>query len=145
VFGRDPTADKKTIIAVTADGRLAQLWDTDRWNLSFPAELAGLPVKVKWSSVAVVVRDPIANKKTIVAVDGDGSLVQLWDTDQWNMSFPGELAGYFGRFRPGAVVFGRDPIADKKTIIAVTTNGRMIQLWDTDRWNSNFPAELARV
>ena len=25
--------------AVTTDGRLTQLWDTDRWHLDFPAEL----------------------------------------------------------------------------------------------------------
>jgi hypothetical protein len=75
----------------------------------------------------------------------DGRELHWTSSDRWNMSFPAELAGYFGRFRPGAVVFGRDPAADKKSIIAVTTNGRLVQLWDTERWNSNFPAELARV
>ena len=40
VFGRDAAGDNKSIYAVTGDGRLAQIWDTTRWNLSFPAELA---------------------------------------------------------------------------------------------------------
>ena len=35
----DPeTGDKKSIYVITADGRLAQLWDTDMWNLDFPAD-----------------------------------------------------------------------------------------------------------
>ena len=41
VFDRevDPeTGDKKSIYVITADGRLAQLWDTDMWNLDFPAD-----------------------------------------------------------------------------------------------------------
>lgn len=34
----DPkTGDQKSIYVITADGRLAQLWDTDVWNLDFPA------------------------------------------------------------------------------------------------------------
>ena len=40
MFGRDPTANKKSVYAVTTDGRLVQIWDTSQWNLSFPAELA---------------------------------------------------------------------------------------------------------
>jgi subtilisin family serine protease len=40
VFGRDPAGNKKSIYAITSDGRLVQIWDTTRWNLSFPAELA---------------------------------------------------------------------------------------------------------
>ena len=35
-----PAGNKKSIYAVTTDGRLAQIWDTTKWNLSFPAELA---------------------------------------------------------------------------------------------------------
>lgn len=42
VFGRDSSANfKVSLYAVTTDGRLAQIWDTDRWHLDFPAELSG--------------------------------------------------------------------------------------------------------
>jgi predicted nucleic acid-binding protein len=41
VFGRDLARNTKSIYLMTSDGRLAQVWDANGWNLDFPAELAG--------------------------------------------------------------------------------------------------------
>jgi nitrogen fixation protein len=38
VFGRDRTRNTKSIYVVTTDGRLAQVWDQNGWQLNFPAE-----------------------------------------------------------------------------------------------------------
>ena len=144
MFGRDPVANTKSIYSVTTDGRLAQVWDTDRWNLDFPAELAGQPALRFQPGVAVFGRDAAENRKSIYAVTTDGRLAQVWDTDRWNLDFPAELAGQPAlRFQPGVAVFGRDAAENRKSIYAVTTDGRLAQVWDTDRWNLDFPAELA--
>ena len=144
VFGRDAGANKKSIYVVTADGRLAQVWDTDRWNLDFPAELSGQPELRFQAGPAVFGRDAGANKKSLYAITTDGRLAQVWDTDRWNLDFPAELAGQPGlRFRGAPAVFGRDAGANKKSLYAITTDGRLAQVWDTDRWNLDFPAELA--
>ena len=143
VFGRDLAANTKSNYVVTSDGRLAQLWDTDRWNLDFPAELGGQPGLRFQGSPAVFGRDLAANTKSIYVVTSDGRLAQLWDTDRWNLDFPAELGGQPGlRFQGSPAVFGRDLAANTKSIYVVTSDGRLAQLWDTDRWNLDFPAEL---
>ena len=144
VFGRDLPGNKKSIYVVTSDGRLAQLWDTDRWNLDFPAELGGQAGLRFQGSPAVFGRDLAGNTKSIYVVTSDGRLAQLWDTDRWNLDFPAELAGQAGlRFQGSPAVFGRDLAGNTKSIYVVTADGRLAQLWDTDRWNLDFPAELA--
>lgn len=36
-------ADENVIYAITTNGRLAQILDTNKWNVDFPAEIAGPP------------------------------------------------------------------------------------------------------
>ena len=40
VFGRDLARNTKSIYVVTSEGRLAEVYDQDGWNLDFPAEAA---------------------------------------------------------------------------------------------------------
>jgi subtilisin family serine protease len=146
VFGRDPAGNKKSIYAITTDGRLAQLWDSTQWNIDFPAEATSQPNLRFQDSPAVFGRDPAGNKKSLYVVTTDGRLAQLWDSTQWKVDFPAELAGQAGLRFPGTpAVFGRDPAGNKKSIYAVTTNGRLVQIWDTTQWNLGFPAELANA
>ena len=146
VFGRDPAGNKKSIYAITTDGRLAQIWDTTQWNIDFPAEATNQPNLRFQGSPAVFGRDPAGNKKSLYLATTDGRLVQIWDTTQWNVDFPAELAGQAGLRFPGTpAVFGRDPAGNKKSIYAVTTDGRLVQIWDTTQWNISFPAELANA
>ena len=113
VFGRDPVANTKSIYSVTTDGRLAQVWDADRWNVDFPAELGGFPGLRFAGCPAVFGRDPVANTKSIYSVTTDGRLAQVWDADRWNVDFPAELGGFPGlRFAGCPAVFGRDPVAE---------------------------------
>ena len=128
----------------TQDGRLAQIWDTTRWNLDFPAELAGQPSLRFQGAPAVFGRDLAGNKKSIYAITQDGRLAQIWDTTRWNLDFPAELAGQPSlRFQGAPAVFGRDLAGNKKSIYAITQDRRLAQIWDTTRWNLDFPAELA--
>jgi subtilisin family serine protease len=86
------------------------------------------------------------NKKSIYVLTTEGRLAQVWDTHQWNLDFPAELAGQPDlRFQGSPAVFPTDAGANKKSIYAVTTDGRLAQVWDTDHWNLDFPAELART
>jgi hypothetical protein len=144
VFGRDSAGNKKSLYAITTDGRLAQIWDTNKWNLDFPAELSGNPGLRFTGSPAVFGRDSAGNKKSLYAVTTDGRLAQVWDTDKWNLDFPAELSGNPGlRFTGSPAVFGRDSAGNKKSLYAITKDGRLAQIWDTDKWNLDFPAELA--
>ena len=168
VFGREPspaTGGKKSIYVITTDGRLVQLWDTDVWNADFPAEklngnyqsLPGAAWNTRFvgsPAVLGIANQPDAEggKKSIYAVNADGNLVQLWDTDVWNGDFPALDPG--GRYAPGwntrftgtPAVFGREPspaTGGKKSIYIITADHRLAQLWDTDAWNGDFPAENA--
>ncbi|HET7544088.1 MAG TPA: papain-like cysteine protease family protein [Polyangiaceae bacterium] len=144
VFPTNAGNNKKSIYAVTTDGRLAQIWDTDQWNVDFPVELAGQGGLRFQSGLAVFPTNAAANKKSIYAVTTDGRLAQVWDTNQWNLDFPAELAGQGGlRFQSVLAVFPTNAAANKKSIYAVTTDGRLAQVWDTNQWNLDFPAELA--
>jgi hypothetical protein len=143
VFPTNAAANKKSIYVITADGRLAQVWDTERWNLDFPAELAGKSGLRLQNCVAVFPTNATANKKSIYAITTDGRLAQVWDTNHWNLDFPAELAGNSSlRFQGIVAVFPTNAAANKKSIYAVTTDGRLAQVWDTERWNLDFPAEL---
>ena len=134
MFGRDPADNKKSLYAITTDGRLAQIWDTTKWNIAFPAEQAGQPNLRFQGSPAVFGRDPAANRKSLYAITTDGRLIQVWDTTQWNHDFPAAAAGQPNlRFQGSPAVFGRDPADDKKSIYAVTTQGRLAQLFDTTK------------
>jgi len=146
VFPQVLNTNKKSLYALTADGRLAQVWDTNNgWNLDFPAELAGYPELRFTGSPAVFGRDPEHNKKSLYAVTTDGRLAQVWDTNRWNLDFPAELAGRGDlRFAGSPAVLGRDAAHNKKAVYAVTIDGHLAQLWDTDRgWRLDFPAALA--
>ncbi|MEU9841770.1 hypothetical protein AB0C69_21370 [Actinomadura sp. NPDC048032] len=144
VFGRDAVHNKKSLYAITADGRLAQVWDTDRWNLDFPVEKTSQSGLRFGGDPAVFGRDVAGDKKSIYAVTFDERLVQIWDTDGWNVDFPAERTDQPDvRFRQTPAVFVRETAGDKKSIYAVTSEGRLAQVWDTDRWNIDFPAELA--
>ncbi|MGE0729408.1 MAG: hypothetical protein AB7O92_12200 [Acidimicrobiia bacterium] len=136
--------NKKSIYAITTDGRLAQLWDTDQWNLDSPAELAGQQNLRFQGTPAVMPTTHGPNKKSIYAITTDGRLAQLWDTDQWQLDFPAELAGQQNlRFQGTPAVMPTTHGPNKKSIYAITTDGRLAQLWDTDQWQLDFPAELA--
>ncbi|UVE19162.1 S8 family serine peptidase [Pseudomonas sp. LS44] len=142
VFPTGADVHKKSIFAITVDKRLAQIWDTDQWHLHFPAELAGnLDLRFQ-GSIAVFPTNASGNKKSIYAITSDGRLAQIWDTNQWNLDFPAELAGFADlRFQGGIAVFPSDVRANKKSIYAITTDGRLAQIWDTNQWNLDFPAE----
>ena len=85
-----------------------------------------------------------ANKKSIYVLTTDGRLAQIWDTDRWNLDFPAETAGQRGlRFQGSPAVFPTNAGGNKKSIYVLTTDGRLAQIWDTDRWNLDFPAEVA--
>jgi Astacin (Peptidase family M12A) len=144
VFTTNAPANKKSIYVLTNDGRLAQIWDTDRWNLLFPAEAAGQAALRFQGFPAVFPTNAPANKKSIYVITGDGRLAQVWDTDRWNLDFPAELAGQGGlRFQGGPAVFPTNSSGNKNAIYLVTTDGRLVQVWDADTWNLDFPAELA--
>ncbi|MEV0665423.1 hypothetical protein ACIBI3_33500 [Actinomadura luteofluorescens] len=136
-----PAAGLVGLYAITAHGRLTQI---TRGNIDFPAELTGEPSLHFAGSPAVFGRDAVHNKKSIYAMTADGRLAQIWDTNRWNIDFPAELAGQPGlRFTGSPAVFGRDIAHNKKSIYAITTDGQLAQIWDTNRWNIDFPAELA--
>jgi hypothetical protein len=131
------------VYAITIDGRLAQIWDTDRgWSLDFPAEAAGSPTLRFQGSPAVFGRDLVGNKKSVYALTTDGRLAQMWDTDAgWSLDFPAEAAGSPSlRFQGSPGVFGRDQAGNKKSVYAITIEGRLAQMWDTDAgWSLDFP------
>jgi hypothetical protein len=130
----------------TTNGRLAQIWDTTTWNLDFPAEIAGFAGLRFQGGIAVFPTDANANKKAIYAVTTNGRLAQIWDTTTWNLDFPAEIAGpaFAGlRFQGGIEVLPTKAEENKKNIYAITTDGRLAQIWDTNQWNVDFPAELA--
>jgi hypothetical protein len=144
VFPTNLAADKKAIYAVTTDGRLAQIWDTNKWNVDFPAELADPSFNNLRFQNGIDAFLTGSNKKAIYAVTTDGRLAQIWDTNKWNVDFPAELAGPpFNnlRFHKGIAAFPTG--SGRKAIYAVTTDGRLAQIWDTNKWNVDFPAELA--
>ena len=45
------------------------------------------------------------------------------------------------RFQNGLTVFPTNAADNKKSIYATTTDGRLAQLWDADRWFLDFPLE----
>ena len=101
---------------IAEDGRLAQLWDTDRWNIDFPTELAGQDLRFQ-GGLAVFPTDSPANKKVICAVTNDGRLAQIWDSDRWNVDFPAAAAGQQNlRFQGAPAVFPTNASARKKSI-----------------------------
>ena len=144
LFVRNFDRNKKSLYAITTDGRLAQIWDTDRWNLDFPVENTSQAGLRFGGDPAVFGRDAAGDKKSIYAVTFDERLAQIWDTDGWNVDFPVEHTDQPGlRVRPTPAVFVRETAGNKKSIYAVTSEGRLAQIWDTDQWNLDFPAELA--
>ena len=144
VFGRNPVRNTKSIYAVTTDGRLAQVYDAEGWHLDFPAEAAGSPNLRFQGSLAVFGRDPVRNTKSICAVTTEGRLAQVYDAEGWHLDFPAEAAGSPNlRFQGSPAVFGRDPVRNTKSIYAVTTEGRLVQVYDAGGWHLDFPAEAA--
>jgi hypothetical protein len=144
VFPFALTSGRKSLHVITADGRLAQLWDIHGWHLDFPAERAGHPDLRFAGSPAVFPRDWDHNKKSIYAVTTDGRLAQIWDTNHWHLDFPAESAGHPDlRFAGSPAVLIRNIGQNKKAIYALTTDGRLAQMWDTNHWHLDFPAELA--
>ncbi|MFA5179674.1 MAG: hypothetical protein WC405_00010 [Syntrophales bacterium] len=144
VFPDNAAENKKSIYAITTDGRLAQIWDTDCWNLDFPAEKAGQGELRFQNNPAVFPTNAAGNKKSIYAITADGRLAQIWDSDRWLLDFPVEKVGHGElRFQNGVAVFPTNAAGNKKSIYAITADGRLVQIWDTDRWNLDFPAEVA--
>ena len=144
VFGRDPVRNLKSIYVVTNDGRLAQVWDQNGWNLDSPADGAGHGGLRFQGSPAVFGRDPARNLKSIYAVTKDGRLAQVWDANGWHLDFPAEGTGQPSlRFQGSPAVFGRDPARNLKSIYVVTNDGRLAQAWDDNGWHLDFPAENA--
>ena len=144
MFGRDLARNLKSIYAITGDGRLAQIYDENGWNLDFPAEGAGQPGLRFTGSPAVFGRDLARNLKSIYAITSDGRLAQIYDENGWNLDFPAEGAGQPGlRFTGSPAVFGRDLARNLKSIYAITSDGRLAQIYDENGWNLDFPAEGA--
>jgi hypothetical protein len=92
VFPTNAAGFEKGIYAITTDGRLAQIWDTDRWWMDFPAEQAGFTDVRFQGSPAVFPTNAAGFEKGIYAITTDGKLAQIWDTDRWWMDFPAEKA-----------------------------------------------------
>jgi hypothetical protein len=137
VFARDAENNTKSLYAITADGRLAQVWDHNGWHLDFPA--GGLRFS---GSPAVIGRDLARNTKSIYALTTEGRLAQMWDDDNgWHLDFPADSSGL--RFQGSPAVFARDAGRNTKTIYLVTTDGRLAQLWDDNGWHLDFPADAA--
>ena len=144
------------IYCITKAGRLTQIWGNGAggWNIDYPAEYANLQTKVTnfQGSVALypVALTPLATagKKAIYAITTTGHLVQLWDTNQWNLDMPAEY-GYLttkvSNFQGSPAVFAvsQTPAdtAGKKCIYAITADGHLVQMWDTNQWNLDWPAE----
>lgn len=131
------------IYAVTAGGRLMQLWsENGTWHKDFPAELAGQP-NLRFSGSISVHQKTDNNTKVIAAITQDGRLAQLWDDDLWHLDFPCELAGYPElRFANTIDGFARFTDVSRKNFYLVTSDGRLAQVWDESEWKLDFPAEL---
>src|SRR6187549_2390837 len=109
------------------------------WKIDFPAEHAVSDLRFQ-PGLAVFATNAEATLNSIYAVTTDGRLAQIWNTAQWNLDFPADLAGCSDlRFQPGLAVFATNAAANKKSIYAVTTDGRLAQIWDTNTWNLDFP------
>lgn len=148
VFARDAADDKKSICVITQDGRLAQLWDTTKWNMSFPAQAANQGNLRFQNGVAVFPIDAANNLMSIYTITKDGRLVQLSNTaaNQWNVVFPAEAAGRRDlRFQGIPAVLPIDAARNKKLIYALTTDGNLVQVWDTDtnKWLIDNPAKMS--
>jgi Lysyl oxidase len=144
VFGRDWARNTKSIYAVTTDGRLTETYDAEGWHLNFPAEDAGSANLRFQGTPAVFGRDLALNTKSIYVVTTDGRLAQVYDGAGWNLDFPAEAAGQATlRFQGSPAVFGRNPVSNTKSIYALTTDGRLTQVYDGGGWHLDFPAEAA--
>jgi hypothetical protein len=142
---------QKAIYVITTAGDLVQIWDTNnpakRWNLDYPAQLAGSAAKFQ-GSPAVFAVDTLNFKKSIYAIATDGRLIQLWDTDIWNLNYPAEFVDPVVRFQGSPAVFAVNTANEgntKKSIYAITTGGSLAQVWDTDKWNLDYPAEQYNI
>ena len=143
MFATNGEDNKKSIYVITEDGRLAQIWDTDHWELDFPAEAAGFGSLRFQQGVTVFSTNAEDNKKAIYAITTDGRLAQIWDSNRWELDFPAELAGHAQlRFQGIPAVFPTNAEDNKKSIYAITTDGRLAQVWDTNQWKLDFPNEL---
>ncbi|MEU0054710.1 hypothetical protein, partial [Streptomyces sp. NPDC006309] len=129
---------------------LAQVWDDNGWHIDFPAEAAAaathIPVPTFVGGPAVFGRDPARNTKSIYAITTDGKLAQVWDDNGWHIDFPAEAAAAATHipvptFVGSPAVFGRDPARNTKSIYAITTDGKLAQVWDDNGWHIDFPAE----
>jgi hypothetical protein len=137
-------SNTKSIYALTTDGRLAQVYDAAGWHLDFPAEAAGQASLRFQGSPAVFGRDWVSNTKSIYVLTTDGRLAQVYDGAGWHLDFPAEAAGQATlRFQGSPAVFGRDPVSNTKSIYALTTDGRLAQVYDRAGWHLDFPAEAA--
>ncbi len=93
VFPRSAASNKKSVFVATSDGRLAQIWDTNQWNLDFPIDVEQ-STRARISSRAFGVALPSAfatstgrNLKSIYCVASDGNLVQVWDRPSVQLPF----------------------------------------------------------
>jgi hypothetical protein len=77
----------------------------------------------------------VSNTKSIYVLTTDGRLAQVYDGAGWNLDFPAEAAGQATlRFQGSPAVFGRDPVSNTKSIYALTTDGRLTQVYDGGGW-----------
>lgn len=191
VYPVDAANNKKFIFAITADGRLIQVWDTaGRWQHGFPAELApGWDKNKRFQSGVAVYPTHATENKSIYAITTDGELVHLYDTDIWHFSFPLRWIQNAPRFQGMPAVFPDTPSSTSASVYAVstdnklvharlgnngwvfeylvenagvrfqgspaaflrpdgkiciyvlTTDGRLVQVWNDPRWVFDFPAE----
>jgi hypothetical protein len=81
---------KTNIYAITKDGHLVQMWDTNQWNLDWPAEYNYLQTKVSnfQGSPAVFATNTALGKKRIYAIDANQKLWQMWDDASWHVGTP---------------------------------------------------------
>jgi hypothetical protein len=141
-FRTETRGSRLTLVGVVESGTPAD----DQGFYAATLELnVGDPPEYRFSTGRpAVLSHGLQGKKTILATITDGRLTQIWDPDRWRLDFPAELAGHSGlRFSGQPAVFGLDAATNKKALYAVTTDGRLAQLWDRPTWQLDFPAELA--
>ncbi len=106
-----------------------------QWQLAHP----GAPF-VPWSNppglAGVGLNDPLTEwpDRTPANVLDHHALGYRYDTEM-----PAEMPASIGNRR----VFGRDLARNTKSIYAVTTEGRLAQVYDAEGWHLDFPAEAA--
>jgi hypothetical protein len=131
----------KSVFAVTADGRFAQVWEDGAWHVDFPAELAG-HTGTRFNGQVNAASHSLG-PWTVVAVTDDGQLAKVWNDGAWHLDYPAALSGHGGLRFQGRVDVDGHGTRGEVEIFALVTDGRIAHFFDEGTWKSDFPAEIA--